>query len=326
MNNPEIYLTWIRPTANTIHLWNYFWAIKPLYDYAIKNNNLDNTYIFIADLHWIIWKEKDFDLKENILAQYAIYKAIWFKNIFLQSDILEVTQIEKYFSTFINLWKLNRLHSMKEATKNTEIWKIKLDLFTYPTLMAADIVGLWTNKVFLGKDQKQHLEVTKEIVKKINNKLKINLIMPEWVFFEQDNEVIWLDWRKMSKSYNNYIDPFSSEKKLLKQVNLIKTDNVPLGQPKNFENCNIIKIYKLFNTGENLAVLKEKYDKWCIWYGESKRELYDQILAHFKDIRKKQKDIIEEWYDKARKEMLKVSKEVRIKYNEPLMEIKSKII
>ena len=218
----EILLTGVRPTSNTIHIGNYFWAIFPLYEYAKRTNNLDNTYIFIADLHWVIWHHRE-SLKENVLSQYAIYKAIWFKNIFLQSDILEVTQIEKYLNSYLNLWRLTRLHNVKEYLKEKELGTIKLDLLNYPVLMSADILWLQATQVFLGRDQKQHLEITKEIWEKLQKDTIQNIIIPEWVFFEgQDNQVIWLDGRKMSKSYKNYIDPFTSDEELLKQVNKIK--------------------------------------------------------------------------------------------------------
>jgi len=321
-----MYLTWIRPTSNTIHLWNYFWAIKPLYDLAKQNNKLDDTYIFIADLHWLIWND-NFKLKENILHQYAIYKAIWFKNIFLQSDILEVTQIERYLNSFINLWKLNRLHSIKEQLKDKNYWKLKLDLLTYPVLMAADILWLDTTYVFLWKDQKQHLEVTKEIAKKINRKLWIDLTIPEGVFFgwKDSKEVLWLDWKKMSKSYNNFIDPFSSNKSIIKQVNKIITDNVPLWIEKDFWNCNIMKILELFENSDLNSIMKEKYKNGSIWYGESKKVLYEQIFTHFDAIKEKQKEIISNWWDEMKKDLDLTWEKVRKIYKKNLNEIKNKI-
>lgn len=320
-----IYLTWIRPTAETIHLWNYFWAIKPMFDYAKENNNLENTYIFIADLHWLIWNNNLKDYKKQIINQYSIFKAIWFKKIFLQSDILEITQIEKYLNSFINLGKLQRMHSIKNLlNQNKKFWDLKLDLFNYPVLMTADIVWIWANKVFLGLDQKQHLEVTKEIILKVNNKLKTNLVIPEGIF-PNFQEVIWLDWRKMSKSYNNYIDPFANEKKLLKQVNSIITDNTPLWEEKDFDNCNIIKILQLFKTGEIEALMKEKYKNWSIWYGEAKKVLYESILTHFKDIRKQRDIFLNKNWKQIKKELEFNWKEVQKIYQKNLFDIKDKI-
>ena len=316
-------LTWIRPTANTIHLWNYFWAIKPLLDFAKANNQLDETYIFIADIHWLVWND-NFKLKENILNQYSIYKAMGFKNIFLQSDIIEINQIERYFSSFVNVWKLSRLHTIKEKLKDSKFWNIKLDLFTYPVLMAADIVWLWTKNVFLWKDQKQHLEVSKEIVKKINNKLKISLTIPNWMFFK-DIEVVGTDWRKMSKSYNNYIDPFLDEKKLLKKINKISTWNVKMWEDKDFDNCNIAKLYKLFNLGENELAMRDKYKRWLIWYGESKKLLCNAIMEHFEHIKKIRNETIEKGWDEAKKEMLETWDKVRKIYWENLKKIKDSI-
>lgn len=317
-------LTWIRPTANSIHLWNYFWAIKPLYDFAIKEDSLKDTYIFIADLHWLAWND-NFKLKENILNQYAIYKAIWFKNIFLQSDVLEITQIEKYFSSFINLGKLGRLHTIKEKLKDNKYGTLKLDLFSYPVLMAADIAWINAKNVFLWKDQKQHLEVTKEIIKKINRKLKINFIVPNWIYFTW-NEVIWLDWRKMSKSYNNYIDPFATSEKILKKINKIKTNNIKMGIDKNYNNCNIGKLFSLFNSGENELVLREKYKNWLVWYGESKKLLHKELINHFKEIKKRKENIVNKGWNKARKDMLKTWNRVKRKYKQSLEMIKNKIL
>lgn len=321
--NKEIYLTWVRPTSDTIHIWNYFWAIKPMLDYAKKNDNLDSTYIFIADLHWVIWKNYK-NLSSNIVKQYSIYKAMWFKNIFVQSNILEITQISRYLESYINLWKLKRLHTIKEIEKNTEFWKIWLDYFTYPVLMSADILGIWANKVFLWKDQKQHLEVTKEIYKKLKIK---DFVLPEWIYFwNQENEVIWLDWRKMSKSYNNYINPFTTDKELLKQINLIQTDNIPLGETKDFNNCNIIKIFKLFKTKEDKEYqeLEKRYKEWTIWYWEAKKILFKVIKDYFKEIKEKKEEIEKKTINEIFLDIKEVEEKISKRYNEKLNKIKEK--
>lgn len=319
-------LTWVRPTSNTIHIWNYFGAIFPLYEYAVKTNNLDNTLIFIADLHGVIWHHKE-NLRENILSQYAIYKAIGFKQVFLQSDILAVTQIEKYLNSYVNLWKLLRLHNVKEYIKEKDIGTMKLDLFNYPVLMSADILWLQTTHVFLGRDQKQHLEVTKEIAEKMIKEGHKQVIMPQGIFFEgQDNQVTWLDWRKMSKSYKNYIDPFTSDEELLSQVNKIQTDNIPLGLPKDFDSCNIIKILKFFASQEQLEQIKQRYLKGDIWYGETKKILFKAIKEYFEPIKIKKQQIEALGYQEIRKDLLDTSLQVNKKYLQVLNSIKDRIL
>lgn len=321
----EILLTGIRPTSNTIHIWNYFWVISPLYEYAKLTNNLDNTYIFIADLHWIIWHHGE-NLKQNIISQYAIYKAIWFKNIFLQSDILSITQIEKYLNSYINLWRLLRLHSIKEYLKEKELGTLKLDLFNYPVLMSADILWLQATHVFLWKDQKQHLEITREIAKKMKKENIPNIIIPEGVFFEgQDNQVIWLDWRKMSKSYKNYIDPFASDKILLSQINKIQTDNIPLWEAKSFDKCNIMKILKFFANEETLTKLRRRYQEGTIWYWEAKKILFQHIKEYFSKIKSKKEEFEKLDYLEIRRDLLNIWNKVSENYNLVLNSIKKQI-
>jgi len=328
MENREIYLTGIRPTSDTIHIWNYFWAILPMYEYAKSHNNLNNTYIFIADLHWHIGNSYK-NLKSNIVKQYSIYKSIGFQNIYLQSDILEITQFSKYLEWYINLWKLNRVHTIKEKLKTEEYWSIKWDYLNYPILMSADILWIKANKVFLGRDQKQHLEIVKDIYKKIRSKIK-SIQEPEWIFFwkEGKDQIIWLDWRKMSKSYNNYIDPFSSDKVLLKQVNKIQTENIPLWESKDFQKCNIIKILKLFLQEEDLILkdLKKRYRGWTVWYWETKKILFNVIREYFKNI-KSRKEEIELLSEKdIREELFENSNKIRKNYKLILDEYKSNIL
>jgi tryptophanyl-tRNA synthetase len=176
-------------------------------------------------------------------------------------------------------------HSFKD--KSNQLKDVNVGLFTYPMLMAADILLYDANVVPVGKDQLQHLEITRDVAIKFNNKYGETLVIPEALTNEETKYVIGTNGEKMSKSKDNIIDVFLSEKKLKKQIMSIETDSTPLEAPKDTESCNVFKIYSLLASSDEIKKLEIKYKNGGFGYGHAKQELFDLILKRFKLEREK---------------------------------------
>ena len=269
-------LTGIQSTG-TPHLGNLLGAIIPAID--LSKNKKNESLFFIADLHSFTTIRDAAQLRENTYATAAAWLAFGFNtesNIFYrQSDVNQVCELTWYLNCFSPFQRLQLAHSFKD--KSDKISEVNAGLFIYPVLMAADILLYDANIVPVGKDQVQHLEITRDIASRFNHKYPNSFVIPETKVDERVMIVPGTDGRKMSKSYNNFIDIFLPDKKLRKQIMGIKTDSTPMEDKKDAEVCNVYKIYKLLSTAEQATALFEKYAAGNYGYGHAKLELFELI-------------------------------------------------
>jgi tryptophanyl-tRNA synthetase len=273
-------LTGIQSTG-TPHLGNLLGAIIPAIE--LSKNKKNESLFFIADLHSFTTIRDAVQLRENTYATAAAWLAFGFdteRNIFYrQSDVTEVTELTWYLNCFSPFQRLQLAHSFKD--KSDKLSDVNAGLFIYPVLMAADILLYDANIVPVGKDQVQHLEITRDIASRFNHKYPNSFVLPETKVDERVMIVPGTDGQKMSKSYNNFIDIFLPDKKLRKQIMEIKTDSTPMEDKKDAEVCNIYKIYKLLSTEEQATALFEKYAAGNYGYGHAKQELFELICENF---------------------------------------------
>ena len=278
-------LTGIQSTG-TPHLGNILGAIIP----AIQQSKASNdSYLFIADLHSMTQIKDGELLKENTYATAAAWLAFGLdhnKTVFYkQSDVAITTELAWILSTYFPYQRLTLAHSFKD--KSNDLKDVNVGLFTYPMLMAADILLYDANYVPVGKDQLQHLEITRDVAIKFNNKHGETFVIPEAKVNESTKYVTGTNGEKMSKSKGNIIDIFLPEKQLKKQIMSIQTDSTPLEEPKEFQNCNVFKIFKLIADENRTNEMKNKYQSGGYGYGHAKTDLLNLILEKYKDNRSK---------------------------------------
>ncbi|TDQ18697.1 tryptophanyl-tRNA synthetase [Algoriphagus boseongensis] len=265
------------------HLGNILGAIVPAIQ-LIKQNNQDESFIFIADFHSLT-STKDGELrKQNTLAVAAAWLAFGLdieKTIFYrQSRIPEVTELNWYLNCFAPYPMLANAHSFKD--KSSRLSEVNAGIFIYPVLMASDILLYSADLVPVGKDQLQHLEITRDIASAFNRIMEEDILtMPEARISEEVMIIPGIDGQKMSKSYQNIIDIFLPEKELKKNVNAIITDSTPLEEPKDPDTCIVFKIYSLLASEDQTASMREKYLAGNYGYGHAKKELLELILTKY---------------------------------------------
>jgi tryptophanyl-tRNA synthetase len=278
-------LTGIQSTG-TPHLGNILGAIIP----AIQQSKVTNdSYLFIADLHSMTQIKDGKLLKENTYATAAAWLAFGLdhnKTVFYkQSDVAITTELAWILSTYFQYQRLTLAHSFKDKSNNLK--DVNVGLFTYPMLMAADILLYDANYVPVGKDQLQHLEITRDVAIKFNNKHGETFVIPEAKVNESTKYVTGTNGEKMSKSKGNIIDIFVAEKQLKKQIMSIQTDSTPIEEPKEFQNCNVFKIFKLIADENQTNEMKNKYQNGGYGYGHAKTDLFNLILEKYKHNRLK---------------------------------------
>ena len=308
-------LTGIQSTG-TPHLGNLLGAIIPAIE--LSKNKKNESLFFIADLHSFTTIRDAEQLRENTYATAAAWLAFGFdteRNIFYrQSDVTQVCELTWYLNCFSPFQRLQLAHSFKD--KSDKLSEVNTGLFIYPVLMAADILLYDANIVPVGKDQVQHLEITRDIASRFNHKYPNSFVLPETKVDERVMIVPGTDGQKMSKSYNNFIDIFLPDKKLRKQIMGIKTDSTPMEDKKDAEVCNIYKIYKLLSTEEQATALFEKYAAGNYGYGHAKQELFELICETYSAEREKfnqlmeNKAIIDEELEKGAVKARVIAKEV----------------
>ena len=308
-------LTGIQSTG-TPHLGNLLGAIIPAIELSKDKQN--ESLFFIADLHSFSTIRDAVQLKENTHATAAAWLAFGFdtdKNLFYrQSDVTEVCELTWYLNCFTPYPMLANAHSFKDKTDKLSC--VNSGLFTYPVLMAADILLYDAEIVPVGKDQMQHLEMTRDIAGAFNHKYPNSFVIPETKVDKRVMIVPGTDGQKMSKSYNNDIDIFLSDKKLRKQIMGIKTDSTSMEDVKNAENCNVFQLYKLLATEKKTAEMKAKYAAGNFGYGHAKQELFELICDKFSNEREKfnnlmkNKNIIEEGLQKGAEKARVIAQEV----------------
>ena len=281
-------LTGIQPSG-TPHLGNYFGAMRQVCDLQEKGE----SFLFIADYHALTTNPKAEDLRERIMNLALDFLACGVdteKTVFFrQSAVPEVCELMWILNTVTPLGFLERAHSYKD--KIAKGFLPNNGLFSYPVLMAADILLYNANLVPVGKDQKQHLEITRDLAIKFNNEYGEIFTVPDGYIPEQVAIVPGLDGQKMSKSYNNTIPIFGKEKALRKIVMSIVTDCKALEEPKDPEACNVVALYKLFASEEELNAMKEKYRAGNYGYGHAKQELFEKMWEFFAPMRARRAEL-----------------------------------
>ena len=273
-------LTGIQSTGRP-HLGNLLGAILPAIELS-KNPANDSLY-FIADLHSLTTVRDPDLLRANTYAVAAAWLACGFdteKNLFYrQSDVPQVTELTWYLSCFTPYPMLANAHSFKD--KSDKLSDVNAGLFTYPVLMAADILLYDAEIVPVGKDQIQHLEIARDIASAFNARYGETLVLPEARVDAQLMTIPGTDGAKMSKSYGNIIDIFLPEKDLLKAIKTIISDSTPLEAPKSPDEDTTFKLYSLLATAEETAAMRRNYEAGGYGYGHAKKELYELILRRF---------------------------------------------
>ncbi|MCB0365313.1 MAG: tryptophan--tRNA ligase [Bdellovibrionaceae bacterium] len=284
MSQKKVVLTGVKPTGQP-HIGNFLGAMRP--GLALANTEEMKSYFFIADYHSLTGVHDAKKLNEMIYEVAASWLACGLdptKTVFYrQADVPEIFELSWILSCFSPKGLMNRAHAYKarvaeaeEAGKNDPDALVNMGLFTYPILMAADILMFGTNLVPVGEDQIQHVEIARDIAQKINRTYGEVLVVPEFVVQKDSKLVPGLDGRKMSKSYDNYIPMFAEEKKLRKLVMKIKTDSTPPEAPKDPNNSLIFDLYKEFANVDQIEDFRARYLKGISW-GEAKQSLFEAM-------------------------------------------------
>ena len=285
-------LTGIQSTG-TPHLGNILGAIKPAIAMSQKTEN--DSYLFIADLHSLTQIKDAEQLKKNTYSTAAAWLACGLdieKTVFYrQSDVPQVTELSWYLSCFFPYQRLTLAHSFKDKADRLE--DVNAGVFTYPMLMAADILLYDADIIPVGKDQLQHIEMTRDVASRFHAKMGEVFVIPEADVQEEVQLIPGTDGEKMSKSRNNTINIFLPEKKLRKEIMGIVTDSTPLEEPKDWASCNCFAIYALLGSKDEVAQMKNNYEKGGYGYGHAKQELYELILKRFNAERTRYRHYIE---------------------------------
>ena len=279
-------LTGVQSTG-TPHLGNLLGAIIPAIEMANKPEN--DAYLFIADLHSLTQIKDAALLRENTYSTAATWLAFGLdieKTVFYrQSDIPQVTELSWYLSCFFPYQRLTLAHSFKDKADRLE--DVNSGLFAYPMLMAADILLYDAEIVPVGKDQLQHLEMTRDVAARFHAQMGETFVMPKAKVEEHNMYIPGTDGAKMSKSKENVINLFLTDKKLRKQIMGIETDSTPMEEPKDPNTCNVFAIYKLLGDKDQVEALRQNYLGGNYGYGHAKQALFDLIIDKFSTEREK---------------------------------------
>lgn len=281
-------------TTGTPHIGNYIGAIRPAIEMAQKNHE---SFFFLADYHSII-KNQDADKIKHSVEQIALAwlscgldtKHTYF---YRQSDVPEILELSWILNCITAKGLMNRAHAYKSATslnKNDLDKGITMGLFSYPVLMAADILMFDSTHVPVGSDQIQHLEMTRDIAARFNHLYKPILTIPEPIIENKNKVVPGLDGRKMSKSYENVIPLLSNEKQLRKSIMKIVTNSLEPGEPKDTDGCTVFDLYKNFASEGQIMDFQKAYNEGISW-GEAKEILFNIINQEIEPIRLKYEEL-----------------------------------
>ena len=279
-------LTGVQSTG-TPHLGNLLGAIIPAIKMANDPNN--EPFLFIADLHSITQIKDGKTLRENTYSTAAAWLACGLdvnKVVFYrQSDVPQTTELSWYLSCFFPFQRLTLAHSFKDKADRLD--DVNAGLFTYPMLMAADILLYDAELVPVGKDQLQHLEITRDVASRFNHQMGETFVLPEAKIDEGTMIIPGTNGGKMSKSANNFINIFLDDKQLRKQIMSIETDSTPLEEPKNPDTCNCFTLYKLLASPVQIEKMRANYEGRNYGYGHAKQELFELIVEKFATEREK---------------------------------------
>lgn len=276
------------------HLGNILGAMQPAIELANEEKN--DSFIFIADMHSYTALKDGELIKNNTYAVAAAWLAFGLdtqKSVFYrQSDIPEVTELMWYLSCHTPIPMLENAHSYKDKSAKLSKDKINVGLFSYPVLMAADILLYGADIVPVGKDQKQHLEITRDIAKSFNHRVGEVFTVPESKISEHVMTVPGIDGQKMSKSYDNTIDIFLPNKQLKKRVMSIQTDSKELEEPKDPDTCNVFKLFSLLADNDQIEEMRKNYLAGGYGYGHAKKALLDIILTKYEKPRQRYNELM----------------------------------
>jgi len=288
-------------TTGTPHIGNYVGAIRPAI--AASKDSDARSFLFLADYHALV-KNRDPDrLARSTLEIAASWLACGLDPeqvvFYRQSDVPEIMELAWILTCMTAKGLMNRAHAYKAAVADNEAHGSKdpdqgitMGLYSYPVLMAADILMFNAHKVPVGKDQKQHVEMARDIAGRFNHHFGETFVLPEAVISEETAVLPGLDGRKMSKSYDNTIELFLPEKKLRKAVMKIKTNSQEPGEPKNPDDSALFAIYAAFATPEERAAMRARYAEGIGW-GEMKQALFEYINDHLRDARAEYERLLE---------------------------------
>ncbi len=269
------------------HLGNILGAILPAIE--MSNDPKNEAYLFIADLHSLTTVKDAKQRKDNLIATAAAWLACGLNPnkvvFYAQSHLPECTELTWYLNCFTPYPMLANAHSFKDKSNNLS--DVNAGLFDYPVLMASDILLYDADIVPVGKDQKQHLEITRDLASSFNHQYGDTFVLPESKISESVMTIPGTDGRKMSKSYGNVVDVFLPKKQLKKQIMGIQTDSTPLEDPKDPNTCNVFALYKLLATDDQAKQLAEQYRGGNFGYGHAKTALLELILENFGSAREK---------------------------------------
>ncbi len=288
-------------TTGTPHLGNYVGAIRPAV--ATSKDRSLVSYYFLADYHSIIKCQDPDRVKQSTLEVAASWIALGLDTdncvFYRQSDIPEIPELTWILTCLTSKGLMNRAHAYKAAVEENRLngtedidKNITMGLFCYPILMAADILMFNAEKVPVGKDQIQHLEMTRDIASRFNHQYKELFVLPQVIIDESSSVLAGLDGRKMSKSYNNTIPLFESEKRLRKLIMKIKTNSQGPEEPKDYTDCTLFSIYAAFASETETEAMKERYRQGIAW-GTMKQELFEYINETLKAPRKTYSELIQ---------------------------------
>ncbi len=269
------------------HLGNILGAIIPAIQMANRPDN--DSFIFIADMHSLTQIKNPEILRQNTYSVAATWLAFGLdieKSVFYrQSDVPQTAELSWILSCFFPFQRLTLAHSFKDKAERLE--DVNAGLFTYPMLMASDILLYDAQIVPVGKDQLQHLEITRNVASRFHNLLGETFVMPEAKIEKNTMYIPGTDGSKMSKSKGNTINIFQSNKKLRKQIMSIPTDSISLEEPKNPDTCNVFALYKVLTTEAQTDEMRQKYEAGGFGYGHAKQALLEVLLEKFEEPRKK---------------------------------------
>ena len=263
------------------HLGNILGAIIPAINFS-KNSDVE-TYLFIADFHSLTQIKDSELLKQNTLYTASAWlacgldpsKAIFYR----QSDVPQVTELSWYLSCFFPYNRLTLAHSFKD--KKDRLDDVNSGLFNYPMLMAADILLYDADIVPVGKDQLQHLEITRSVANRFHNTFGETFVLPKEYLQQESQLITGTDGEKMSKSKNNVINIFGAESELKKQIQSIETDSSSLESPKDWKKCNLFNLYKLIADEDQIETMKTNYEAGGYGYGHAKKDFLELILKKY---------------------------------------------
>lgn len=283
-----IILSGIQPSGAP-HIGNYFGMMRQ----AVNLQSKGDSYLFIADYHALTTSPEPAALRENVRTLALDFLACGLdvsKTVFFrQSNVPQVTELMWILSTITTVGFLERAHSYKD--KLAKGFVPNAGLFTYPVLMAADILIYQSDLVPVGKDQKQHLEITRDLAIRFNDAFGEVFRVPDALIPDEVAVVPGLDGQKMSKSYGNTIPIFDAEKAIRKKVMSIVTDSTPMEDPKNPDDCSVVALYKLVASAAELAELKAKYRAGNYGYGHAKQALFEKLWAFFAPMRERRAEL-----------------------------------